>query len=77
LIGLTKLIFQLDGKQPLERDKLYKRNKGTAKTILQLIKKQLEIMSGPGFVLLVIFSNLFRTSVLLKVYELRFTSIEL
>lgn len=57
--------------------KLYKCNRGTTKTNLQLIKKQFEIMSGPGLVLFVIFSYLFKMSVMLKVHELRFTSIEL
>lgn len=76
LMCFKKLISQFDRKQSLLRDKLYKCNEGTANTYLQFIKSQLKIISGPQFILLVIFYNIFITSVMLKIHELRYSSTE-
>jgi len=47
-IGETKLVFQTVGKVPVDRDRLYKYNNGIVNTNLQLEKKILGIISGPG-----------------------------
>jgi len=49
-IGVIKLDFQWNRKQPVDNDKLYRYNKGTLNTNLQFEKKILGIMSMPGFV---------------------------
>lgn len=62
-IGIIKLNFQVDGKQPEDKEKLYRYKKGTDKTNLQLKKKILGSMSMPGLVFNVNLSNSRRTSV--------------
>lgn len=62
-IGVTKLIFQSEGKQPVEREKLNRYNNGEARTNLHLVKKRFDIISGPGLVLLVIKSNSFKIGI--------------
>jgi len=76
-IGVTKLIFQSKGKQPVEREQLNRYNNGEARTNLHLVKKTFDIISGPGLVLLVIKSNSFKISVRLIWHECKLTSAEL
>jgi len=68
-IGVIKLDFQADGKQPIDNDKLYRYNKGTLNTNLQFEKKILGIMLMPGFVFELNVSNSWRTSVRFKTHK--------
>jgi len=59
----------VDGKQPVDNDKLYRYNKGTVNTNLQFKKKILGIISMLGFDFEVNVSNSWRTSVRFKTHE--------